>query len=200
MDPKDIKSTQDREHFRIDDEIIVQMYVPLVTELSLTRNQILDKLCEEKESQQQQAISQLQKLSDDIDKSMTEIMKNDSTLANHLKLLDSKINVLSSLVVERASGGMMKVNISTGGIGFAQEQEFAMNTIVYFKLTIPPQNYTVITKARVVNCRYLPKKNAAKPFYIGFQFIDLDKTDERFLNKHILDKQIELRNKYGRKE
>ena len=86
MDPKDIKSTQDREHFRIDDEIIVQMYVPLVTELSLTRNQILDKLCEEKESQQQQAISQLQRLSDDIDKSMTEIMKNDSTLANHLKL------------------------------------------------------------------------------------------------------------------
>lgn len=195
MDPKDIATSDDRKAYRIEDDVIVQIYIPPSDNQILSKLEVLEHMCSKLDQSKIPIMLEYQKVSDSVTQLLSIIYRTTPQIAEQLNLINQKIDLISSAVFVNQDQKHEKVNLSATGVSMFIEQELVLNTTVYLRITLPPHYYTIITRARVANCRKKPKLNKTKPYLVGFEFMDLATPDERFLSKHIMKKQIEERQK-----
>ncbi|MEO4046401.1 PilZ domain-containing protein [Pseudomonas sp. CAU 1711] len=116
------------------------------------------------------------------------ISERDRTLANYLKVVNKRIDLLGQAVAQsllRDIGAPRKVSISEGGISFNHGQALPLGSHLAIKMVLMPQALGLLLRAEVVHCR--PRDNGQ--FEIGTEFEALSDAQRQLLARHILQKQ-----------
>lgn len=116
------------------------------------------------------------------------IGERDRTLANYLKVINKRIDLLGQAVAQnllRDIGTPRRVTLSEGGVGFINPQPLTIGTHLALKLVLMPQALGLLLRAAVTHCQKL----ADDQFEIGTEFEALTDAQRQLLARHILQKQ-----------
>lgn len=131
---------------------------------------------------------------------LTRLRERDADLADFLKHMDNKINI----VLKRAKGErspfddlkLQKVNLSGNGIAFTVEQELAVDDIVELHLVLLPTYTYIYCFAKVVNCEPKQGEQGKQLYRLAVEFILVMDEDQEKLIQHTFKQQsLALRNR-----
>ncbi len=120
------------------------------------------------------------------------ISERDRTLANYLKVINKRIDLLGQAVAQslvRDIGAPRRVSLSEGGVSFTNGNPVAVDSCLAIKLVLMPQALGLLLRAKVVHCRELPEGQ----FEIGTAFEGLTDAQRQLLARHILQRQARER-------
>ncbi|WP_043310056.1 PilZ domain-containing protein [Pseudomonas sp. ML96] len=116
------------------------------------------------------------------------ISERDRTLANYLKVMNKRIDLLGQAVAQsllRDIGAPRRVSISEGGISFSNAKPVPVGSHLAIKMVLMPQALGLLLRAQVVHCQ--PRDN--EQFEIGTEFEALTDAQRQLVARHILQKQ-----------
>ena len=192
MDPEpNIKEKNTgRQSFRIEDDLIVGVYLAKSNESSLSKTEIIKRLFSASEIKKMHLYEEFQNISDKF--KQLSIRKGMQNFSDNLRLINEKIDLIATSIFIEETPNYEKINISSSGIGIYLSEKFDYNTIIYLRLTFPPRYNTLFLRTRVVNVIYHDHK-ATKAFLTGLKYENLSDKNEQFLNQYILKVQINSR-------
>jgi hypothetical protein len=120
------------------------------------------------------------------------ISERDRTLANYLKVMNKRIDLLGQAVAQsllRDIGAPRRVSLSEGGISFNHPQAVAAGSHLALKMVLMPQALGLLLRARVMHCQARDDGQ----FEIGTEFEALTDAQRQLLARHILQKQAQQR-------
>jgi hypothetical protein len=116
------------------------------------------------------------------------ISERDRTLANYLKVMNKRIDLLGQAVAQsllRDIGAPRRVSISEGGISFNHGQAVPVGSHLAIKMVLMPQALGLLLRAQVVHSQ----ARSDGQFEIGTEFEALTDAQRQLLARHILQKQ-----------
>lgn len=119
---------------------------------------------------------------------LRQIAESNRTLANYLKVLNKRIDLLGQVMVQdllKDIGPAREVVMSEGGISFTHDQVLEEDSVWTLKLVLMPQGLGMLLNARVSSCQALDDGTYA----IGTSFEALTDAQRQMLARHILQKQ-----------
>jgi len=178
-------STQDeddrREYYRIDDTIALD-FTPLSGAEALASEALHDS------SPLFNLLSDLHLMDFESQHLLRHISERDRTLANYLKVMNKRIDLLGQAVAQsllRDIGTPRKVSLSEGGVSFSNAHNIAIGTHLAIKMVLMPQALGLLLRAKVIHSRAHP----GQPFEIGTEFEALTDAQRQLLARHILQRQ-----------
>ncbi len=178
-------STQDeedrREYYRIDDTIALD-FTLLAGAEALASDELHDS------SPLFNLLSDLHLMDFESQHLLRHISERDRTLANYLKVINKRIDLLGQAVAQsllRDIGTPRKVSLSEGGVSFSNPQAIAVDTHLAIKMVLMPQALGLLLRARVIHCR----AQSDQAFEIGTEFEALTDAQRQLLARHILQRQ-----------
>ncbi|OEC34959.1 PilZ domain-containing protein [Pseudomonas cuatrocienegasensis] len=178
-------STQDaddrREYYRIDDTIALD-FTPLRGAEALASDVLHDS------SPLFNLLSDLHLMDFESQHLLRHIGERDRTLANYLKVMNKRIDLLGQAVAQgllRDIGTPKQVSLSEGGVSFTSAQAVAVGEHLAIKMVLMPQALGLLLRAQVIHCRAL----ADQQFEIGTEFEALTEAQRQLLARHILQRQ-----------
>lgn len=178
-------STQDederREYYRIDDTIALD-FTPLAGAEALASEALHDS------SPLFNLLSDLHLMDFESQHLLRHISERDRTLANYLKVINKRIDLLGQAVAQgllRDIGTPRRVSLSEGGVSFSNPQSIAIGSHLALKMVLMPQALGLLLRAKVIHCR----ANPGQPFEIGTEFEALTDAQRQLLARHILQRQ-----------
>ncbi len=123
---------------------------------------------------------------------LRQIGERDRTLANYLKVINKRIDLLGQAVAQnllRDIGTPRWVNLSEGGVGFSNGQALPVGAHLALKLVMMPQALGLLLRAQVTHCKALGDGQ----FEIGTEFEALTDAQRQLLARHILQRQARER-------
>ncbi|MEN8178542.1 MAG: PilZ domain-containing protein [Pseudomonadota bacterium] len=188
-----------REFFRIDDTIQVS-YRRLEPDELAKRIEILEKGVEGSFT----IMTRMQAISQHLSASLHRIEQRDPDIADYLKALDEKVNLLGqSFLAEESEliGQPTKaVNLSAGGIALDSAESLEEGALLEIKLLLLPSLTGVVAFGEVVGVLSCTE-NAGYPYRLRINFVHIRDVDRDALIRHILRRQGQmLRKERERKE
>jgi hypothetical protein len=179
-----------REFFRIDDSIQVRCRV-------IDKDQVPDSI-----EQQLQAgdrftvMTRLQEISQHLSASLHRIEQRDLDIADYLKALDEKINLLgrSFLTEEREllEQPAQAVNLSAGGLAMDSDKHIEPGSMVELKMLLLPSYAGVLAYGEVVHLEEAHAVNPDFPYHVRINFSLIRPADRDALIRHITRRQSEM--------
>lgn len=120
------------------------------------------------------------------------ISERDRTLANYLKVMNKRIDLLGQAVAQsllRDIGAPRRVSLSEGGISFNHPQAVPAGSHLALKMVLMPQALGLLLRAKVMHCQARDDGQ----FEIGTEFEALTDAQRQLLARHILQKQAQQR-------
>ncbi|WP_172151177.1 PilZ domain-containing protein [Pseudomonas tumuqii] len=170
-----------REYYRIDDTIALEF-----TPLSGAEAQASDELHDS--SPLFNLLSELHLLDFESQHLLRHISERDRTLANYLKVINKRIDLLGQAVAQsllRDIGTPRRVCLSEGGVSFTSSQNLAIGSHLAIKIVLMPQALGLLLRAKVIHCQALTEQQ----FEIGTEFEALTDAQRQLLARHILQRQ-----------
>ncbi|NQD92698.1 PilZ domain-containing protein [Pseudomonas sp. CrR25] len=178
-------STQDeddrREYYRIDDTIALD-FTPLTGAEALASDELHDS------SPLFNLLSDLHLMDFESQHLLRHISERDRTLANYLKIINKRIDLLSQAVAQsllRDIGTPRQVSLSEGGVSFNSLQNVTVGSHLAIKMVLMPQALGLLLRAKVVHSQEQPDQS----FEIGTEFEALTDAQRQLLARHILQRQ-----------
>lgn len=184
-----IENKDRRRFFRIDDEI--SLYYKIVDEETvLAASQMSDDLL---------SSCSLVTALDELDQAARLIMhrveKNQPEIAEYLKILDSKINLVTQEVFRQgqdfSASNIRHANISATGMAFENDASLQEGDLLEIKLLLTSCFAVIEIYGKVVYCKENPNEGDKFPFYIGIDYINLIEQDREVLIKHVVKRQMQ---------
>jgi len=126
---------------------------------------------------------------------MFRVEKNEPEIAEYLKTLDSKINLLAQAVMRQgkdfSEGNVFNTNISASGLAIEIEHSIEVGEYLEIKLLLTSCIAVILVYGRVVYCKENDHKNASMPYQVGIDYINLNDQDREILIKHIVKRQMQ---------
>lgn len=170
-----------REYYRIDDTIALE-FTPLSGADALASDELHDS------SPLFNLLSELHLMDFESQHLLRHISERDRTLANYLKVVNKRIDLLGQAValsLMRDIGSPKQVTLSEGGVSFNSPHHIAIDSHLAIKIVLMPQALGLLLRAKVIHCRPL----ADEQFEIGTEFEALTDAQRQLLARHILQKQ-----------
>jgi len=170
-----------REYYRIEDTIALE-FSPLSEAEALLSDALHD------DSPLFNLLSDLHLMDFESQHLLRHITERDRTLANYLKVINKRIDLLGQAVAQsllRDIGAPKQVSLSEGGIGFNNAQPIALGTHLAIKMVLMPQALGLLLRGLVIHCQERPDGQ----FEIGTEFEALSDAQRQLLARHILQKQ-----------
>ncbi len=170
-----------REYYRIDDTIALE-FTPLSAADALASDELHDS------SPLFNLLSELHLMDFESQHLLRHISERDRTLANYLKVVNKRIDLLGQAValsLMRDIGSPRQVTLSEGGVSFNSPHRIAIDSHLAIKIVLMPQALGLLLRAKVIHCRPL----ADEQFEIGTEFEALTDAQRQLLARHILQKQ-----------
>ncbi|KFX67934.1 pilus assembly protein PilZ [Pseudomonas taeanensis MS-3] len=170
-----------REYYRIDDTIALE-FTPLSGADALASDELHDS------SPLFNLLSELHLMDFESQHLLRHISERDRTLANYLKVVNKRIDLLGQAValsLMRDIGSPKQVTLSEGGVSFNSPHNIAIDSHLAIKIVLMPQALGLLLRAKVIHCRPL----ADEQFEIGTEFEALTDAQRQLLARHILQKQ-----------
>jgi len=192
---QDNTSTEERRRFfRIDDEVNLfyqKVDEKMVVEPSHLSDNILSNCS---------LSSALELISQDSAQLLYRLERNQPDVAEYLRLIDSKIDLLSQAIM--LQGGQFKenstrnANLSAAGIAFEVEQQLEQGDFLEIKMLLVHCMAVIVAYGKVVYCKKSQSGDDQYPYLVGVDYVNLKDQDRELLIKHVVKKQLQqLRDK-----
>ena len=126
---------------------------------------------------------------------MFRVEKNEPEIAEYLKIMDSKINLLAQAVMRQGNdfseSNMFNTNISASGLAIEIEHSIGVGEYLEIKLLLTSCIAVILVYGRVVYCKENNQNNASMPYQVGIDYINLNDQDREVLIKHIVKRQMQ---------
>ncbi|EPJ7844151.1 PilZ domain-containing protein [Pseudomonas aeruginosa] len=119
------------------------------------------------------------------------ISERDRTLANYLKVMNKRIDLLGQVMVQsllKEIGEPRKVSLSEGGVSFRHDRALPVGQLLVLRMVLLPQGFGLELRARVIHAQLHDDE-----FEIGTEFEALSDAQRQLLARHILQKQAQQR-------
>ncbi|MCU7923692.1 MAG: PilZ domain-containing protein [Candidatus Thiodiazotropha sp. (ex Dulcina madagascariensis)] len=192
MSNEEREQSQDerREFFRIDDSIRVSYRVITAEELP---ESIDDQLHGDDRFT---VMTRLQALSQHLSAPLHRIEQRDPDVADYLKVLDEKINLLGQSLLAEERGLLdrpsQSVNLSAGGLAMDITESLQEGDLVEIKLLLLPSYTGVVAYGEVVGVDDSTEGDADYPYHIRINFNLIRNSDQDALIRHIMRRQGEM--------
>jgi hypothetical protein len=190
MDKIDVAKTEDRRRFfRIDDEVNL-FYRKIDAKLLNEPHRISDNILNSCS-----LTTALEMMSQDSLVLMHRLEKNLPDVAEYLKLIDAKIDLLAQAITMQGfqfeETETRNVNISATGIAFNCEQALQEGDYLEIKLMLVSSMAVIVTYGRIVYRMSSPSADGQYPYFVGVDFIDMKDEDRELLIKYVVKKQLQ---------
>lgn len=179
--------TEDRRRFfRIDDA--VNLYYRIVDEqtviaASKTSDDVLTSCS---------LVTALEVLGQESRSVLYRIEKKEPEIAEYLKLMDSKINLLSQAVLQQSNdlseGSVCNTNLSASGLAIEVDTPIQVGEYIEVKLFLSSCVAVILLYGKVVYCK---ENSESSSYQIGVDYINLKDEDREILIKHIVKRQMQ---------
>ncbi len=126
---------------------------------------------------------------------MFRIEKNDPEMAEYLKVLDSKINLLAEALMRQendfSEGDMRNANISASGLAFEAENPIEEGEFLEIKLLLTSCFAVIVIYGKVIYCRENTLEDTVNHYQIGIDYINMKEQDREVLIKHVVKRQMQ---------
>ncbi len=126
---------------------------------------------------------------------MRRLEKSDSDVADYLKVMDDKIELLSrSVMLQEAdfsAENTREVNISASGLAFASKEALNAGDFLEIKMLLPSSMAIVVTYGKVVYRKMSYSENSDYPYVVGLDYINMKEQDRELLIKHVVKRQMQ---------
>lgn len=124
------------------------------------------------------------------------IESSEPDIANYLKALDSKIDLLGRAFLSRyydlADQPTQPVNISASGISFNGEKSFKPGTFIELKLLLQPSYTGILVFGQVVSCEEIDLPGSDSTYTLRVDFTHINSNDQDVLIRHVIKRQSRL--------
>ncbi|MCU7906311.1 MAG: PilZ domain-containing protein [Candidatus Thiodiazotropha sp. (ex Epidulcina cf. delphinae)] len=179
-----------REFFRIDDSIQVSYRVITAEELP---DSIDDHLYGDDRFT---VMTRLQAISQHLPAPLHRIEQRDPDVADYLKVLDEKINLLGQSFLAGEQGLLdrpsQSVNLSAGGLAMDITESLQEGDLVEIKLLLLPTYTGVVAYGEVVGVDDSTEGGVDYPYHIRINFNLIRNSDQDALIRHIMRRQGEM--------
>jgi hypothetical protein len=125
---------------------------------------------------------------------MIRVEKNEPEIAEYLKTLDAKINLLAQAVMRQGNdfteSTMCNTNISASGLAIEIDHPIEAGEYLEIKLLLTSCIAVILVYGRVVYCQK-NIEDAAMPYQVGIDYVNLNDQDREILIKHIVKRQMQ---------
>jgi c-di-GMP-binding flagellar brake protein YcgR len=178
-----------RRFFRIDDE--VNLFYKVVDEQEvLSASQVTNDLLSNCS-----LVTALDMLDQESRLIMYRIEKNDPEIAEYLKIQESKISLIAQAVMTQGNdfskGDMRNANISASGLAFECENLIKEDEFLEIKLLLTSCLAVIVIYGKVIYCKETENGEAAMPYLIGVDYINMKEQDREVLIKHVVKRQMQ---------
>jgi hypothetical protein len=178
-----------RAFFRIDDSIQISYSV-------IEADAVPADIDEQVQNDRFSVMTRLQAISQHLSAAFHRIEQRDPDVADYLKALDEKINLLgqSFLAEEKALLGepSRPVNLSAGGLAMDVADPLVVGDRVEIKLLLLPSYTGILAYGEVVGVEASPKPEAGYPYHVRINFTLIRGVDQDALIRHIMRRQGEM--------
>ncbi|MCX7101390.1 MAG: PilZ domain-containing protein [Methylobacter sp.] len=183
------KMKERRDFFRIDDE--VSLFYKKIDETKISEpHQISDNILSSCSLS-----TALEMVAQDSALLLHRLEKSQPDVAEYLRLLDSKIDLISQAVTMQ--GGQFNecdtrnVNMSATGMAFNCEIELKQNDYLEIKMLLISSMAVIVTYCRVVYCNKGQSNDSQYPYFVGVDFVNMKEEDREMLIKYVVKKQLQ---------
>ncbi|MES9859912.1 MAG: PilZ domain-containing protein [Candidatus Thiodiazotropha sp. LLP2] len=190
IDDQEKNQDERREFFRIDDSLQVSYRVIPASEIPASIEEQL------RAGERFTVMTRLQEISQHLSASMHRIEQRDTDIADYLKALDEKVNLLgqSFLTEEREllDRPSQKVNLSAGGLGMDITEQVELGSMVEIKLLLLPSYSGLLAYGEVVGIEASDGDHPDYPYHVRINFSLIRGSDQDALIRHITRRQGEM--------
>ncbi len=139
------------------------------------------------------AMSSLSSISQQVSGYLRRIEAKEPDVANYLKALDTKINVLGQAMLAQASGhsnqSVQAVNLSGSGLSFECDEVLIPGDTLELKLLLLPTFTGLLVLGEVVCCDDLDHAESSFEYKVHVKFSHIQEQDRNTLVQHIVQRQ-----------
>jgi len=126
---------------------------------------------------------------------MYKIEKDQPDIAEYLKLMDSKINLLAQSVLQQnndfSESELCHTNLSASGLAIEVDSPIKEGEFIEVKLFLSSCVAVILLYGKVVYCKENTLAENSMPYQIGIDYINLKDEDREILIKHIVKRQMQ---------
>ena len=123
------------------------------------------------------------------------IERSDPDIAEYLKIMDSKINLLARTILmegnELVEQRPHNVSLSASGVSFDCAQSFSAGDYLEVRILLTSCMAVIVSYGRVVYCRKNGAGNDEFPFVVGMEYTQITEQDRELLIKHVVKRQMQ---------
>ncbi|MBW9256291.1 MAG: PilZ domain-containing protein [Candidatus Thiodiazotropha sp. (ex. Lucinisca nassula)] len=179
-----------REFFRIDDSIRVSYRVIAAADIPASIDEQL------RAGERFTVMTRLQEISQHLSASMHRIEQRDTDIADYLKALDEKINLLGRSFLTEARELLdrpsQQVNLSAGGLAMDITEEVQVGSKVEVKMLLLPSFSGLLAYGEVVGSEPSDGEDEGYPYHVRINFTKIRGSDQDALIRHITRRQGEM--------
>lgn len=178
-----------RGFFRIDDE--VSLFYKKIDEKRVTEpHQVSDNILTSCSLS-----TALEMVSQDSALLLHRLEKNQPEVADYLRLLDTKIDLIAQAVMMQGfqvkENDTRNVNVSATGIAFNCEEALKTGDYLEIKMMLISSMAVIVTYGKVVYCKNGQSNDSQYPYFVGVDFLNMKDEDREMLIKYVVKKQLQ---------
>ncbi|MGR9051852.1 MAG: PilZ domain-containing protein [Gammaproteobacteria bacterium] len=184
-----MKNKERRRYFRIDDE--VNLYYRKVDEklIQQTSHMSGNLLANCSLAAALDMISQESRVM------MNRIERNTPEVADYLKLIDSKIDVIAQAIMmqgtEFKEQDTRNANLSASGVAFDTEEAMAPGEYLEIKMLLVSCMAVIVAYGKVIYCHAKASPDHHFTHVVGVDYINMKEQDRELLIKHVVKRQMQ---------
>jgi hypothetical protein len=189
MDKINVTKPEDRRgFFRIDDEVNL-FYKKIDEKLATEPHHVSDNILSSCSLS-----TALEMVSQDSLLLMHRLEKNLPDVADYLRLMESKIDLLAQAIMmqgfEFKENSTRNVNLSATGMAFNCEEALKVGDNLEIRMLLVSSMTVIVTYGRVVYCTKNHSTDSQYPYFVGVDFINMKDEDRELLIKYVIKKQL----------
>lgn len=123
------------------------------------------------------------------------IERNTPDVAEYLKVINSKIDLLSRAVLmegnDLSEQQSRNASLSASGVAFECEEMLTGGDFLELRLLLTSCLAVIVCYGQVVYCRKNHADNPEFPYVVGVEYTDMKEQDRELLIKHVVKRQIQ---------
>lgn len=178
-----------RRYFRIDDE--VNLYYKKVDEkiISQTSHMSDNVLANCSLAAALEMVSQESRMM------MNRIERSSPDIADYLKLIDSKIDLVSQAIMMQGTEFKEKdtrnANLSASGVAFDSEEPLQVGDYLEIKMLLVSCMAVIVTYGQVIYCKEKRPSDSQYTHVVGVNYVNMKDQDRELLIKHVVKRQMQ---------
>jgi len=189
MAMNDGEFVENRRFFRVQDEISLVFKQVDAEYIQKNFNEVAEHL------EDGSLGSELEALNQDSLLILGRIERASSDLAEYLKIIDRKINIVAQSIIREnntlAKTPLRHVSLSASGLECESEVEHNNGELLKMELLLPSSLAAIICYAHIVYCRENTLEDKKHPFLIGMEFSHIREKDREVIIKHVVKRQMQ---------